>query len=229
MVTAAGEDTRRVPRPAPDKLGAQHMAIDAHIVIGPITWRACAAARTNLNVRHPVPQVIMMMPSLMPFAPATLDYLTNTWLKNLSLPQPFIFVTIRIVPDDCTAFGFNYPYPYSVFLGFCYNCRQKTKVIRRLGFRQSDLLRVDMKMRTTTKLFLRKEPCIALGIFPHTFHTLGTTQSAHQVGTQAGLQDGSGKLVTAPGVNGLPHLRHYNSTSSSTTNRAHSILVNIKS
>ena len=169
------------------------------------------------------------------------DNLTNTWLKKRSSPQPFIDVTIRIVPDDCSAFGLSLSTPTvscsvpAMADTGCQSCLAGIKVIRRLGLRQLDLLPVDMKMRTaikggiriigaaiirfsgrgergqvietrqmtyvtdsSDKLFLSKEACIALGIIPDTFPTLGTTQPAHQVETQAALQDGSGGTCDCP-------------------------------
>ena len=73
VVTAAGEGTGRVPRQRPTNSVPSIWTTNAHIVIGRITLRACAAAWTNLNAHRLVPQMIPKGLSLMPSALATLQ------------------------------------------------------------------------------------------------------------------------------------------------------------
>ena len=71
-----------------------------------------------------------------------------------SSPQPFVNVTIKIVPTDYTDLGFDLSAPtvtcqiLAMADTGCQSCLAGIKVIRRLGLRKSDLIPVTMRIHT---------------------------------------------------------------------------------
>lgn len=81
-------------------------------------------------------------------------YQINTYRKY-SEPQPFLKHIVRILPDDCAAYGFTLasrsraaPLPAMADTG-CQRCLAGIKVLHRLDLNRSDLIHVMMKMHAT--------------------------------------------------------------------------------
>ena len=80
------------------------------------------------------------------------DQLSGTWLNRQSQPQPFIQLTVQVVPEDFRNFGFPLnikPKPVSIPVMAdtgCQSCLAGIKVMRQLGLRQSDLMPVSLRM-----------------------------------------------------------------------------------
>ena len=80
------------------------------------------------------------------------DHLSDTWIKKLSKPQPFIRVTISAHNEDYDNFGVEYSsrtksavVSAMAYTG-CQSCLAGMKVITKLGLKQADLIPVTLKM-----------------------------------------------------------------------------------
>ncbi|XP_063956770.1 uncharacterized protein LOC135154494 [Lytechinus pictus] len=85
------------------------------------------------------------------------DDISQAWHRKRSTPQPYLNVTVRAVPEDYRALGFNLSSPSQTSAipamadTGCQSCLAGLKVLRRLGLRQQDLIPVTMAMHTATE------------------------------------------------------------------------------
>ena len=80
------------------------------------------------------------------------DQLSDTWINRKSQEQPYLKLTVALVPEDISTLGFSCSVPaYSTQMDVmadtgCQSCLAGLGTITRLGLRQSDLIPVTMKM-----------------------------------------------------------------------------------
>lgn len=82
------------------------------------------------------------------------DNLSYTWLRKRSTPQPFVNMTVKIVPDDYNAFRCRPVYHNNILLYFCHGRHRMPELPCQyevhLGLRTSDLLLFNLQLHTAT-------------------------------------------------------------------------------
>jgi hypothetical protein len=80
------------------------------------------------------------------------DNLSDMWVRGRSQPQPYITLSVRVLPEDYDSLGFTLEHNSRVATisamadTGCQSCLAGIKVIHRLGLKKSDLIPVTMKM-----------------------------------------------------------------------------------
>ena len=81
------------------------------------------------------------------------NQLSDTWMKQASKPQPFIWLTVDALHEDYDRLGFCatlYSNAKPADTG-CQSCLASLKVIHRLGIKKGDLIPVMMKMHAANR------------------------------------------------------------------------------
>lgn len=94
--------------------------------------------------------------SAIPLGYQVYDNLSDTWLRKRSTAQPFVDITVKIVPDDYYMYAFGVGLStlttswsiYAMEDTGCQICLAGLKVICHLGLRRSDLLLFNLQMHT---------------------------------------------------------------------------------
>lgn len=82
------------------------------------------------------------------------DNLSYMWLRKRSTPQPFVNMTVKIMPDDYNAFRCRPVYHNNILLYFCHGRHRMPELPCQyevhLGLRPSDLLLFNLQLHTAT-------------------------------------------------------------------------------